>query len=403
MKKYWKLIIVTAIICLTFLVFMYEGKVGFWKMPAYTLQTVQGDQALGKNVIAQGYITHRSQEGEFSDIQVTEKGDKKYRSLPFYKRIDGEFLPKDFEELRKDYKQYMRAKNTYDTYDESDQFIAFVSPKYNLGVYDYTSLTFDVMDKNAKKRSTFDLNFGKALDVIDLTVEDIQLMDDHAYVFISNYDYEIVAEDGQEEVMNESQNYQLVTVDLAKQEIINTQLLTDLKNEEMWNNSYELFTLVEMHGDNRAVTGIFEEIYDEDGNSFAREANMIYFDLFDGEKQENLDVEFPNLAERPVAFIDGSLVFVYEEEDGVTIEYVDVETGETNLSESFADINLYDLSVQVTDEQVMYFTGTEDAEMTYRKVFAFTTDTLELVYEGEVTAKSNDEEYELYINDIEFQ
>lgn len=403
MKKYWKLIIVTSIICLTFSLLMYEAKAGLWKMPQYTLKTMQGDKALGKNIIAQGFIDHRTQEGEYSDIQVTEKGDKKYRSLPFYKRIDGEFLTKDFEQLRKDYKQFMRAKSTYDTYDESDQFVAFVNQKYGLGVYDFTILTFDVMDKGAKKRSTFDLDFGKALDVSDLTVEDVQLMDDHAYIFASSYEYEMMVDDDHEEVVNESQEYHLVTVDLTTQKITNTERLMDIENEEMWNNSYELFTLAEMHGENRAVTGILEEIYDEEGNAVGREANMIYFELIDEERQESLNFDFPDHAERPVAFIDGSLVFLYEREDGVTIEYVDVETGERNLFKSFPDINLNGYSVQVTDEQVMYFTGTEDAEKTERKIFAFTTDTLELVYEGEITTKSNDEEYDLYISDIELQ
>lgn len=400
MKKYWKLIIALAIICLTFISLNIEAKIPLKKAPNYQLKTVAGDDQLGENIVVDGYVMDGdmySNPSFYSSIRIGQDADEKLLGKTFYKRMNGSFIPTDIERFRKDYKSFMRAKGIYKSYAESDSYLAFVDYKYTLGIYNYTELTLDVMNKQTKDRSTFDIQLKDMLDISDFTIDDISVVGNYAYVTGNYYQYYFDENDSDMQTENETFEYYLLTIDLEKKEMIDAELLTSIKYDDMYSFYSMITSLQDETGNEGAFIGVLKEGNDEVSNEYKQELTYgRYIDADENGHEVNLEVA----NDPPVALINQSLVFVYNKDGDTVIEYKDSLTGETTLSKTFAGISLDKEESFVSKEKVIYFIGNDSETGAGRRVFAFTTDTLELVYEGEIVTEQNEEGYELTIQHI---
>src|SRR5699024_1859292 len=95
---------------------------------------------------------------------------------------------------------------------------------------------------------------------------------------------------------------------------------------------------------------------------------------------------------------NGQLLFGEHTESGTILRFVDVVSGEARLEKTFDGVYFRMNEVEPTKEQVIYFAATNDLNLLDEKVVALTVDTLELVYEGELTTNDKHaEDYELQI------
>src|SRR5699024_1428107 len=94
------------------------------------------------------------------------------------------------------------------------------------------------------------------------------------------------------------------------------------------------------------------------------------------------------------------LTFTEETENGTQIQTMNITSGEIEKTEELEGIYLDEHTVEISDEQIVYVAGSTDRNGQNTSIYAFTFDSWEPIYTGEVKAKDGKKEkdYDLYIS-----
>lgn len=390
------------IICFTTALYLFDLYAPIQKIPTYNIDTISGDKSLINAVHLKTYVESREDRLSHSYVNIYQNKNVKEAAQLFYKRMNDSYSDKHFMQNVKDYRSFMRMKSIYDYSAETDKYLAFIDYEYRVNWYVYTRLELDVLNKETGDSKLISIDVNDQLDINDSNLESIAIVGDKAYVAISHYRYDYDVEERNNENVayeyaNEGYDYYLVTVDLLSGKIDQAEMLASFYDEEYWNADYNVINLLDRATEDHALISIVRREYEENTMETKQEiAALRYVDASGKVSTEIGADQWGN--EEPMMLHNGQLLFGEHTESGTILRFVDVVSGEARLEKTFDGVYFRMNEVEPTKEQVIYFAATNDLNLLDEKVVALTVDTLELVYEGELTTNDKHaEDYELQI------
>jgi len=402
LKKYWKLIMFSLIICFATSLYFINLYGPIQRIPTYGINTIFGDGSLIKDVHIRAFVENKKDYSGQSLVNIDQNKNEKEGLLPFYKRFDDGYSDLDYMRRVKDYRSFMRLKSVNDYSSETDKYLAYVDYEHRWNWYNYSTLKLDVLDKETGQSQRISIDLKKELDLKDSSIESIMLVGDLAYITISSYIYDLLAEeeDGYYEHTNEGYDYYLISVDLQAGDIVQTDMLASLHGDDYWEDEYYIISLPDQSKGDRAIIGLMKRTYEENTMESTAETAGLRYVTAKGIIQGKLPLN--DGSEEPLLLYDGELILGSLTESGANFKLVDLETGEVILMKTYNGLYLDIGTFEASKDKVIYFSGRKDIDSNDTTIFGLKADTLELIYEGELkTDHKRASEYDIYIYDLQ--
>lgn len=402
LKKYWKLIMFSLIICFTTSLYFINLYGPIQRIPNYGIDTIFGDGSLIKDVHIRAFVKNKKDSSGQSLVNIDQTKNVKEGLLPFYKRFDDGDSDLDYMRRVKDYRSFMRLKSVNGYSSETDKYLAYVDYEHRWNWYNYSTLKLDVLDKETGQSQRITIDLKKELDLKDSNIESIMLVGDLAYITITSYIYDLVAEeeDGYYEHTNEGYDYYLISVDLQAGDIVQTDMLASLHGDDYWEDEYYIVSLPDQSKGDRAFIGLIKRTYHEDMMKFIHEIKGLRYLTAEGILEGKISLE--NVSEEPLLLYGRELILGSLTESGTNFKLLDLETGEVVLMKTYNGLYFDVETFEATKDKVIYFSGRKAIDSDDTTIFGLKADTLELIYEGELkTDHKWASDYDVYIVDLQ--
>lgn len=399
MKRYWKLISVSLLICLSlsiFIVYVFKQQSD---RPDILISTVKGDETLGESLVIDGNLSGSNEWSNEGIVRVDKNGTHYFSNEPFYRQLTEQFMPPNFEALHKEHRQFMRTNSFYDYFSENDEMVVFVKHPVSVGVNDYSKLKVEYLQKQTGEHKQFVMNWTKFMNSFDLSLETIQVIGNRLFASVTKF----TADENHEQ---ENMELYILEIDLLNESIEKANHILTVAVDTYWENDYRFLAMTNAKNDRVIFTttvGRYEpksQSTMEDDFSVNNEVVQLHSITKDGNTLEQLPID--HLNGLPIAF-DGENVFLMvRDQKGSQITKLNVKTLEITQEKRLDNIHIYDYILQMEQDSLIYFVGSDSPEDLPTKIYALTTDSLEIVYEAKVTQlnHSSKTNYQFYINDL---
>lgn len=402
LKKYWKLIIFSVVISFVVVLFMFDLYRPIQKIPSYHIETLSGDVSLVENLQINTYVHSNEREDMSSSfVSIHQNENVKEGLLPFYKRLYDDYLNLEHTERIRDYRSFMRMKSLFDHSAETNKYLAYVTYQHQWNWYIYTTLRLDLLNKETGEVEKFTIDLKEEIDINDSTIESLILVGDTAYVVFSTYTYDVIdeEEDGSYDHANEGYDYYLMSIDLQSKKINQVDLLAEFTIDDYWDEDHSIISLQDASQEGPAFVGVLRSRFDEKNQESAREIIGVHYLTEDKVITEDLSME--NWTGEPLLLSNEEVLLGSTSNKGTELKLLHIETGEVMLTQTLEDLYLDLSTIVYSDNQVIYFAGRKEINKFDTKIFGFTADSLDLIYEGELkTDRKEESEYEIYIMDL---
>lgn len=392
MKKYGKLIILTAFIIGTIGVFYVTSAINAKNLPQFDIQTVFGDEQIKDDLIVTGVFgTTIFNEDSFR----IEDGKTIYgRSKSFINHDKLFYNNKRIVDLQTEYRNFMRGKDNDEVaYYENEEKLVYGNVIYEyLGAGDY-AFEIDVLDKKTNKRvSSFKHHIPNRHDYWSIELAHTELIDDQLKIMTFN---DMVSSDNTKEA-------HVYTFDINEKKLISDEVIASLKlgrQDQGYThmkvihkaNPYDsqvalyLEQVQFVYSDGEDVVSEYEDTVNYEERTVAE--GVILYDLANKTTEKmNLKEQFNNKA--VPFYLDGhSLYFGTTLKNQITIEQYDLktekvtETVHLNINQAQFDNNNL-LYANIIDGK-LYYTPFYDTEYTKEQsVIIVDLNDMELMYEG---------------------
>ncbi|WP_117161708.1 hypothetical protein [Paraliobacillus sp. X-1268] len=402
MKKYWKLISITAIIVLSIGTFYVNVALSAEQFPTFVIKTVSGDIAEIKPLVLQGYYEETNSYVS-NNLTITTEGST-YMGYTFLDQLIGK-PDVMIKELQEEYRGFMRGKtDMISLFSEDDQYLAYGDVSYKMGSMRLSDFKFDVSLLNKKDGDTnaFTLDVPNNENLDYMFVDSVQLNGNELTLITQN---SIRKND---EYYDEKHIY---TINIDDQAISSHEELYQATPSD--GNTY---TNVQLIGTNTTNTNEHiillkteEEMMEEMESSRTVEMNqeIISYNL-ETKKRETNDVPELNLEENQLSFFEGSTLYftkVAEQELVVTpYSLMDDQVGQaiTLPISSENEEGVQPPMIMVNNGKIYVAESQMNKDLDSNVVVA-DLNTGETLFEGQIALGDSSEEignYELYFHEI---
>lgn len=180
MKRYWKLISLTAIIVLTIGTFYIQSSLAKSQYPNFFIETVRGDEAILNDLTVIGHYDEQEKEGVRSEISVSGTSYTP-NYLSYTDILLGAFTGERIKQLQKKYRNFMRGKDMESNFVEDDEVLVYADLKTDLSSeYRVKSATFevDVLQKDSKNIGSFSVPISLEGTIDFLYILNVEMFDD---------------------------------------------------------------------------------------------------------------------------------------------------------------------------------------------------------------------------------
>lgn len=413
MKKFGKLIILTAFIIGTIGVFYVTSVINAKNLPKFDIQTVSGDEQIKENLILTGIFGTTIFSEDYFRV---EDGKTIYSRTKSFINHDKLFYNnKHIIDLQTDYRGFMRGKdNDEAAFYENDEKLVYGNVIYEyLGAGDYT-FEIDVLDKKTNKRvSSFTHHIPNRHDYWSIELAHTQLIGDELKIMTFN---DMTSSDNTKEA-------HVYTFDIKEKKLISDEVVGALKLGRQDEGYTEMKVIHKAKSDDTQialylaqtqfvyldgedVVNEYEETVSYEERTVVEE--VIIYDLANKTSEKiNLKEQFNN---KTVPFYsDGHLLYFGKTlKDQIIIEQFDLqaekvtETLDLNINQKqFDNDNL--LYATIVDGK-LYYTPFYDTEYTNEpSVIVVDLNEMELVYEGLIQLRDGTitEDMYLYLYNLE--
>ncbi|MBT2678522.1 hypothetical protein J7E38_05875 [Bacillus sp. ISL-35] len=304
MKRYWKIIIITAVIVLSLGTFYVSSTMSAESNPEFVIKTISGNAEEIQPLILQGSYTDTSLNSYVStDLSITAKGST-YQSRSFLDQIIGQppTVIKDFQEK---YRTFMRGKEPFVTcFFEDEEFLAYANVDYKMDSLRSRDFKFDisVLNKEDGKIESFKVEVPDSGELEYTSVDDVQKVGDKLYLITRN--------------MIRDNNYyeeeHIYTINLANQKVSEHEAIVHNTNGQSdTHTNVQLIDTIPTKSNEQLIFIKTELKEIEDAESTREEVinqEIISYNLTTKE-QEIIDIPELRLEENQISFFDGSVIY----------------------------------------------------------------------------------------------
>ena len=180
MKRYWKIISLTAFIILTFSIFYIQAVITGEDLPEFEMETVFGDDKEKENLIISGNYEVNQFLEPFS---VTSTGTTYAKDSGYFERSYGFYQHPLMKEFIEEHRSFMRGKqNDIELFYEDDEKLYYVGPYSPLEEFDV-----EILDKATNDEQIFSVEIPREEQLSYIQVTEIQLVEEQLHVFTLNH------------------------------------------------------------------------------------------------------------------------------------------------------------------------------------------------------------------------
>ncbi|WP_079504524.1 hypothetical protein [Mesobacillus jeotgali] len=305
MKKYWKIITITAVIVLSLGTFYVNSTLSAESNPEFIIKTISGNAEEIKPLILQGSYTDTSSNSYVNtNLSITAKGST-YQNRSFLDQIIGQppAVIKDFQEK---YRTFMRGKDPFVTcFFENEEFLAYANVDYKIDSLRSSDFKFDisVLNKEDGKIESFMIEVPDSEELEYISVDDVQKVEGKLYLITRN-------------TMRNNENFSegehIYTINLANRKISDHEDIIHNTNAQIdTRTNVQLISTDPIKANEHLILVKTELKVIEETESIREEIlnqEIISYNLATKEK-EIIDVPELQLDENQLSFFDGSQIY----------------------------------------------------------------------------------------------
>jgi|SRR5690625_704249 len=413
MKRYWKLISLSLFTIVVWAGFFIQSIPASGNQPEFVIKNQDDQKELGNHLVVSGDYSGNGNISEF--LTISEEGSDYFSDRSYLSQQEMLYANPGAEQLIKDYRNFMRGKG-YDlkSFYQDDTTLAYVDIDFDISFRGYESFNpsfqIDLLDKETKDRTTFELKLPKNSNFDYGDILFVQLKENELQVVasLSSFDHEKGID---------REEYHLFAIDVDQQKLINDELI--LENEENTTESQSEWPSIDVisaemgEKDQKYIVFVksvqeAESLPNGEEKVIMKDSQFISYNL-DSKEQSKLDLSEELQPE------DYDELFHVE---GNTLYFSKVENNELNISS-------YDISKQIISSEQTFSTPEGDTEeSTYydieygyliiadryitndseASIIIYDLKSAEKVYDGEISAddKMKADKGELAIHNIDF-
>lgn len=402
MKRYWKLIVLVAVIVLTIGTFYIRQSLASSNYPEMELETKSGDEKVADNLVLNTDIGI----GKGSNIDVTRGGSTAEKDS-FLSRIRGYNQDAKILRLQQDHRNFMRGKSEASHLFAQDKN-AVVYADLVLDVYRSSRQNYDMnidwLDKKTGDRFSFDVLLPDHEKYSDAHVE---------HVYIAGDQVKVVTKNRKNETDASGAELHVYTIDRDAEKIVDDDtVLTGSENmdNDDWVDIYTFANEKDQKKNDGLILTRDKGTHSEsesDANTDPSERQVFYYDLQSGKRKK---LSLPNeLQEQAIEVFHGTTLYFDEQKDGkATISAYDVNDQKitanrtVQIPDSMRSSGTEELLTPVNDGK-FYIVSDKQKKKQDTTVIVVDIKSGETVYEGTITMDDAIEDYDLDINGVTFK
>lgn len=418
MKRYWKLIILTAAVILILGLFYTKTGTANDNGPSFTIKKIQGNEEEISNILLDANYHQSRTAGSGHSLQISAEGTKYFNEQSIAEQLFGFGWDRQIERWQKEYRGYMRGKwPSLSSFFENGKFLAYADVNYNftgpIGSSRDFTFDIDILHKETGGRVKRETEVPNRNQYYSMSVENVQVTDNVLKVFTSNQ----VEHQGNHEI-----EIHVYTFDIQTGELLDDKIIIEEK-ESLDANQWAEIMILNKHehiGEEEYVLAKVlnvEHVQDaENSGDYVEQVQQLYFVSYNVETGEIKQFEIPEIKPfaaagiSPIpdqALISGSTVyFAIFTTDGIDVYSYSLETNSLQgsqkvpLEKSFSDSPV----IKVAHERI-YIVEWINKRDTDKSIIVADVESGEIVYSGRIELQepeAHSGEYELYIHDIIF-
>lgn len=182
MKRYWKTILLSTFIVVTFGVLYISQQAAENDLPELELVTINGDEEITENLVIYG---NYRLDPLMEPFELSDEGMMYFRNVSYLERLGGFYHNPVLERLIEEERGFMRGKEDYiEHLFENNEVIAQVEP---LGVKQFG---VDILDKTSGNVQSFSTEIPEQ-EFHQLYVREVQLLDGTLFVITGNMNVDV--------------------------------------------------------------------------------------------------------------------------------------------------------------------------------------------------------------------
>lgn len=190
MKKYWKIIVIAAVIIFGIGTFYVNAAMSASQNPAYEIKKISGNEKEINPVVITG--EYQQSPVNFERLWITSEGSSYQGEQSFFERMKGN-RSLEVKRMQKDYRNFMRGKNTWETaFYEDKQYLVSADVTYteNSVTANFIKLNSEfeisVLDKKTNDTTNFQIPVPKGGDYSHVLVTDVQMVNEKLEIITKN-------------------------------------------------------------------------------------------------------------------------------------------------------------------------------------------------------------------------
>lgn len=398
MNRYWKPIVLLAVVLLTFGIYYVHGALAKEELLGLELVTITDKNNIEDNIRIQGGYDNGAM--IWKNFELTNKG-MENNEFNFLERLNGFYHNSSLEKQIKEHRGFMRGKEDVELFYEDEDRLVYVGP-YSQGS-DKISFNVDILDKTTNDKEKFSVKIPQEEAFEYMSTLEVQADGDKIYVFTWNY-------------YRDGQQLHLYEIDTKERKITDSQTLESISD-------HGYISLLNDYNDISKKPYIVYQVekvkWDED--TFEEERISLEFRSYNIESGEQQTITLPpewnEIAETnniediyfDIYSMDNYIVkgefiyFIVNVENGIDIypyhlgkneleamKHIPLELSDSeNIISYFSEANHFSIIYPV-----------EESSRNARKLFVIDPEKGELQYEGEIKITNAGKEVLVYY--IEF-
>ncbi|KON70933.1 hypothetical protein AKG34_20590 [Peribacillus butanolivorans] len=256
MKRYICSIIIVMVVILSIGTYYVKVASSASDLPKYTFKTLEGSDKELDPVIING--THQG--NPIYEPLTIESNQTTYSSEKSYFENFSGIIDLEMEKLTKEYRSFMRGKDSIDSFYEDDDFLAYASVNEDFTKSGKKEAEFDIalLEKKSEDETSFNIELPDQERIMNTSIRDVQLIHSKLQVLTTN--------DVNSNDEKQTKEVHLYTIDLANKKVLSDKILLSesFKNP----NQVELeipIDVARIQPNNMILISLVKGIYHEDG------------------------------------------------------------------------------------------------------------------------------------------
>lgn len=407
MKKYWKVIVLAVLILATFGTFYIQDVIADKMQIELGLEAEVDTEEIHEDIVIYGdYSESGMDHGGYynyhnrDSFKLTSETIRYVSDMGYFERMnDGFYSQAKFNQLKEDYKGFIRGKEYLDLFSENETELAYVGPFSQHQMDKKFYFDVEILNKETGDKQSFTVDLKKDQQIEFLSTNGVELVGDEVHVFA----YKQYQGKNTLVVYKLDRNSETIVAEetiFEGDELVEYAILND--SYQIMENPYYVIRKMESEW---TTEGDYTEVVSSELYAYHVETGELELirDFEDPIVGELAPYEEESVIQESMLIHDELVYTTAFEDDTLTIEKYNLATGEESSSSMMFDTELIeglDGIFTLENERLAFISTSKGNGLRTRALYIVDIATEEVIYQGEINIKAAAKD--LHVYDIGF-